>query len=163
LEESVDVFDINTLSEYIMKIKMWLKYFVYIVLILVLLYIRDYIVYQSQSYSKMNFRFNINYIILIAIINMLIGISFGLQYLFNEYKKIGRWKINFPKIILMGIPTFYFSISYFLLYSKNQFINNIIAYPIFRLMHSGSGFITIFQIIFGYIIITSFFKHIKEV
>lgn len=88
-----------------------------------------------------------------------IGLILGLEHLFTEIEKEGKWKINLPRIILIGIPSLYFSLSMFIYYTNNQ----IIDYPIYVLLKGNSSFISVFQLILGYSFITSFYKGKEEV
>jgi hypothetical protein len=128
-----------------------------------MIYLREYIESQIKTYS---IRLSINfYLISIKmLINIGIGIMLGLEHLIKEIRKDGTWKINLPKIVLVGLPSLYFSFSYFLVYSNNlQFKQNIITYPLTKLMIYGTGFVSLFQLILGYVVITSFYKFIKKI
>jgi hypothetical protein len=88
-----------------------------------------------------------------------LGFILGLEYLVNEAKKTGTWKINLPKIVLMGIPSLYFSIYTLILATTINSNIDIIAYPILILINKVSVFFTpIFKLMLGYFITTSFKK-----
>jgi hypothetical protein len=98
------------------------------------------------------------------IIKMGIGFVLGLDYIINENKKEGPWKVNLPKIILMVIPAFYLSISYLAMYRfDGSTIYKILTYPMFIFMQNDSSFIFVSQLIVGYLLITSFYKQSKEI
>jgi hypothetical protein len=75
----------------------------------------------------------------------------GAEYIWKEIKKAGGWKIKYLKLIIMGLPAAYLSFAY-LIYLIPY------LYP-FKFMYSfNSGSFTVFQIILGYSIITSFYR-----
>lgn len=142
-----------------MNIKSWMKYFTYFCIIFCLIYLDNYIL----AYLKEALRINFITIAIIMVINTGIGLLLGLEYLNTEMKKSGSWYINFPKLISMGLPSLYFSLSYFLIYSRNQFVSEVLTYPlIIKFINYNMYFIHIFQIVLGYVIITSFHKDIKK-
>ena len=145
-----------------MKIKSWSKYFVYIILIFVMIYLREYIGSQSRAYWAREFHYNIYIITINVLITVGIGLLLGIDQLINEIKKVGTWKINLPKIIIVGLPSLYFSFSYVLLYSNNYFLHDIISYPSLKLLMYGASYLPLFQLILGYVFITSFYKYVKK-
>ena len=36
----------------------------------------------------------------------LVGMIFGLEKIFGEMNKIGSWKVNLPRLIVVGLPSF---------------------------------------------------------
>jgi len=129
----------------------WLKYFIYILLIVVTVFIGNYF-YQAISKNGNNPYF-INIVLIIFYGG--IGVILGLEQFICIKKKEGRWRINIPKLVLIGIPSLYFSLYLFIYYSN---ILNVISSPIGVLLRSNINFINIFQLILGYTIITSFNK-----
>lgn len=97
------------------------------------------------------------------LINVGIGLLLGLEHLISEIRKDGTLKVNLHKIILMGLPSLYFSLTYFLGYSNNRFVQNILAYPIIKLLTYYSSFVFVFQLILGYDVIRSFYKYSEEI
>lgn len=147
-----------------MKKKSWLKYMVYIFLLAGAIFLKDYISRTYQVDVEENFTPYVVSMGVVIIMNMLIGVLLGLENLMEERKKEGSWKINIPKIVLMLIPSLYFSSTYilsFFLYPMDGFIQKILTYPILIFSTNGSGFIELFQLISGYILITSFYKERK--
>ena len=92
-----------------------------------------------------------------------IGLILGLEHLIQEIKKQGKWVINIPKLVLMGIPSLYFSLSILIYYINSQFVRDILSYPIGILLNNSPNFISVFQLILGYSIITSFYKENEEI
>jgi hypothetical protein len=88
-----------------------------------------------------------------------IGLLLGLEHLICEIRKEGTWIINLPKVVLMVIPSLYFSLAMFIYYNNIT----VLSFSIGVLIEGGSGFIHAFQIILGHSIITSFYKNNKEI
>lgn len=144
-----------------MKIKLWIKYLIYFVIIFLIVFLREYV--AKLFVSKDQFRINYSMIVLSMFLGIVIGLLLGLEHFMNEVSKGGSWKINLPKLILVGVPSFYFSFTNLLIYSDISFLQNVIAYPmIYLINHSSAGIVTLFQPILGYIIITSFHKYNKK-
>lgn len=91
------------------------------------------------------------------IIFIVLGLLLGLERLVAEMRKEGKWGINLPKIIFLGIPSLYFSIGTFIYYyCPIVFVQVTLCYPL-RFFLQGN-FISVFQMILGYTICTSFIK-----
>lgn len=147
-----------------MKKNKWLKYLGYILLIVVLIYLDGHVGYKQKNYQEQTFNLSLSYFVISMIIKIGIGLLLGLEHISNEMKKEGSWKINLPKILLMVIPSLYFSMSYFFMYLYNDnLIYGILTYPASLFMRNGSGYIIIFQLLFGYLFITSFYKQNKDI
>lgn len=87
-----------------------------------------------------------------------LGVLLGLEKIISESKKNGIWKINLPKLIFLGIPSLYFSLGLFLYYSSSSFIRETIAYPLNYFLDNNINVLSLFQVILGYVIISSFIK-----
>lgn len=127
-----------------MKAKEWLKYLVYILVLFWLIFLEWSVIipFLEEGYYRQNVA---SYIYLIpTVINIGIGFILGLEHLLIERKKTGVWKINLPKIILIGIPSLYLSFS--------AFITGKL------LIGGGTTFMVLFQLILGFTIITAFCK-----
>ncbi|MDF2542419.1 MAG: hypothetical protein K0S47_2137 [Herbinix sp.] len=143
-----------------MKIKAVLKYLIYLSVLIILIVLRDYI---ENLYSELYYRFDTQKAFFYEVISVLLGISIGIflgiEQLIKEIGKEGTWKINLPKLILVGLPALYFSLGKILIMSGYQYINEMIAYPLLYLLRYGWGFVALLQVVFGYIVITSFLKY----
>ncbi|HEY5535244.1 MAG TPA: hypothetical protein VIL99_09965 [Ignavibacteria bacterium] len=147
-----------------MKNKSWLKYFFIILIILFIVFTGQHVFDVIEKNAQETFNSN-PYIqnILAIIFYGGIGLMLGLEHLITEIKKEGTWVINIPKLLLMGIPSLYFSL-YVFIYFGSEFVQAILAYPIRILLTttSNQNFISIFPLILGYSIITSFYKKIDR-
>ena len=95
--------------------------------------------YTSMSYNV------IAEMVISAIVFLIFGILIGGTNLISEIKKEGKWKFNIPKFILIGIPSLILSIKILLYF--------IFPFKIYLLINPA-----VFQIILGFVIITSFYK-----
>lgn len=142
-----------------MKIKSCLKYFIYIILVFILVVLKEQ---ADKLFLESYYRYESPPIFYYAVIGLVLGVSIGLflgiEHFIRELGIEGTWIINFPKLIISGLPLFYLSLSNILLFSGIQFIREFIAYPLQYLYRYGTGIVTIMQIILGYVVITSFYK-----
>lgn len=134
----------------------WLLYFIYAVALLGYMIFSNKILISVNEQVQRTFN-SLPLIIWSMIIFVVLGLLLGLERFLLETRKEGHWKINSPKIIFLGVPSLYFSLSIFILSHPMNFIQGILYYPIL-FFSKHTDFISIFQIILGYIIITSFIK-----
>lgn len=147
-----------------MKVKSWFKYLIYITLILFLIVLRDYVgKLVSESYYRFENSSAIYYAVISLILGICIGAFLGLEHLIGECGKEGRWKINLPKLILVGLPSLYVSLTNIYFFSGSVFIMKIIAQPLSYLLKYGLDHVSLFQVIFGFVVITSFFKYNEKI
>ncbi|HEY8892584.1 MAG TPA: hypothetical protein VIM70_20305 [Clostridium sp.] len=146
-----------------MKMKSWLKYLIFIILIFFMIILREYV---EKLYLDSHLRFESAmyfYLVINLLLGVCIGLILGLEHLLSEFRKEGMWKINFPKLILVGIPSLYFSLTNVWFLGKSQFLREIISYPLHYFFRYGSSYISLFQVILGYVVITSFFKYNEKI
>ena len=147
-----------------MKAKSWLKYLGYILLVIAAVFSEGQMELVFQKDLTKNSK--ISYLLFTAyvLLTVVIGIVIGLEHILNEKKKEGDWKINVPKIVLMAIPSLYASLTYYFYFisAKNETVFNIMVNPIIKFFGKTDTFISIFQILLGYFIITSFYKGAKK-
>lgn len=141
-----------------MKVKSWVKYFIYMSLILWVHILIPSVfpsIYQNSGGE-------IKYIsrVMINIIYIIVGILLGLEYFISTLRKEGNWRVNLPKIVCMGIPSLYFCI----IYCFNNYYNRekTFFYPLHAFSRFNEFVISIFPLILGYSIITSFYKYDKK-
>lgn len=146
-----------------MKSKPWFKYLVYLVIILSIIYLDLFVGRQQATYRSQTFNIGLVYSGISMIIRIVIGFILGLEYITNERKKEGEWKINLPRIILIVIPALYFSLTIFFYFIPNEFLLNILMKPAFILFKGDFKYTSIFQILLGYFYITSFYKQTAEI
>lgn len=141
----------------IMKTKLWLKYLIYIVLISFLIFVRSYVGNLFTAYFKREFQYNYFYVVITTLLGVCIGVLLGIEHFIKERRNEGTWNINMPKLILVGLPSLYLSLTNILIYSKIDFFHTL-AYPLLYLLKLGSSYVILFQLILGFVVITSFNK-----
>jgi hypothetical protein len=141
-----------------MKALSWLKYFVYLLLIVLILWVQGVVqtVYQND-YSK---TYQMNYVLYALYVSMpvIVGAVIGLEALIRERAKAGKWKLNLPKLILIVLPSLYAYSFYFIVLLNNETIYNIFIDPFIKFFGNSAAFITILQLLLGYSLITIMHK-----
>ena len=135
--------------------KVYLRYFTYILLIFLYLTCREYAIKKMNHTS---FEDTIHSHVIMLLLNIGVGIILGLERFTKEIKKDGLWKIYWPKVILMTIPLFYFSFAPLLQFLRNETIREALLLPFNSFFQISINFIPILQIMFGYFLITDFYK-----
>ena len=92
-------------------------------------------------------------LILQFILYFIAGMIFGMEKLLSERKKIGRWRIGLTRLILVGVPTFLMGILTILTITFS-FIPELLSLSFVNF----NLFVNFMQMVFGYVIITSFYK-----
>jgi hypothetical protein len=147
-----------------MKIKSWSKYLIYIILICLLIILREYIEKQyTHAYYRLENSAILSYVLISLLLGMCVGLFLGLEHFMKEFRKAGMWKINVPRLIIIGLPSLYFSLTKVWMISGSQLIHEVTTYPLFFLFGLDAGHVTLFQIIVGYVAITSFFKYSENI
>lgn len=138
-----------------MRKKSWFIYVIIIILFCILIFIKEYAIRFLALASKSTFGANNLLLITVSFIfNVVIGLNLGIEYFLEERKKVGTWEINLCKLILMGFPSLFFSLTLYLERINSQFVHN----KLLQFASYGINFIPVFQIIFGYVLITSLYK-----
>lgn len=135
----------------------WLSYFLYsVILISYIFFSNKMLVIQAEQRSN-TFEF-LPYLLWSTVIFVVLGALLGLEKFILERRKEGHWEVNLPKAIFLGIPLLYLAFGFFLNYCPLEFVNQTLTYPLRFFLMSDSNFLAIFQIIFGYVVVTSFDK-----
>jgi len=137
------------------KKQSWLWYFIYAVVFLCYIIFSSKLLVYLQSLTARTFKLYTSWSIVIFVV---LGLLLGLEKLLSETRKEGKWKVNLPKILFLGIPSLYFSMSLFFYISHIDFFDYLIPMCI---QSNISSFMPIFQVILGFTLITSFVK-VKE-
>ena len=134
----------------------------YAIFLLVIIFALSAIDVQLKEHAKNTFQMY-PHVISMVCIYPLIGMLFGTSHIFNERKKRGNWKINLGRILVIGIPTFIFAYYTILIFSFDAPLH-FLAIPssfIEKVMIREST-MHLFQILFGYTVMTSFYKEEKR-
>jgi uncharacterized membrane protein YhaH (DUF805 family) len=137
--------------------KYWLLYFIYAVVLVCYMIFSDEILENIIKQSQRTFNM-LPYMIWSSVAFVILGLLLGLEKILLERKKEGKWKVNLPKVLFLGIPSLYFSISMFISLCPIDFIRQILSYPISVLLKSDMNFVKAFQVVLGFTISTSFVK-----
>lgn len=113
-----------------MKLKDWIMHLIYSVLILFIILLKGYVGDLLSANFKQEFRVNYFYLLLSILVGICLGLVLGIEHLIRETRKAGKWRINLPKLLLIGFPSLYCSLSLVFFYSGVDFLQNIIAYPL---------------------------------
>ena len=133
--------------------KKHVKYIAYLIIILV------FLTFYNNIYGKFLIEeekspfipvFSIEFFITL-IFDVLLGAFFGLERFISNLKSLGKWKINLTKLLIIGIPTAFLSVTYF----NFLIINTLNLYYMQLLSPSREAF---FRLLLGYTIISSFYK-----
>ncbi|MBL4931220.1 hypothetical protein [Clostridium paridis] len=140
-----------------MKKKSWLMYLIYALIFACYILFSSKLFISLDKESKVTFNV-IPILIWSSVLFIGLGVLLGVERFLLEIRKEGRLRVNLPKFIFLGLPSLYFSLGLFLAYSPINFFKQTFTYPILRLLLIKSDFLAIFQIIFGYVLITSIVK-----
>lgn len=148
-----------------MKFKSWLRYLAHFIFILGLIFLASFVEYKLKYLMSTTYKYDPFLPAIITLIFIILGASLGLEHLVRETKKEGRWIINLPKLILLGVPSLYLGLSLIAFYSGVPFLGTL-YYPVAFLSSLTFGnvlqFSPVIQVLLGYFVITSFYKQSQE-
>lgn len=139
------------------KIKSWIKYLIIISCIITAIFLANHIIFVMKKTILTTYTGLFQYNGIMLLFYGAIGLFFGLEHLIREWKSKGTWALDIPRLVLIGIPSLYFSMGFFIFYSRLINLSFLIQ-PLKILMYNSTLYIGIFQMVFGYTIITSFYK-----
>ena len=133
----------------------YIRYILYFAVILFLLVIGGK---MTANYYNDLVDFNELSFIRQTLINLLsyggVGIVLGMESLIKENRKDGKWRFNYKKMIVIGIPALVLSLpmiwGIIIIICLNGKVNDNVM--------TIYNFMTIFNVIFGYILITSIYR-----
>ena len=141
-----------------MKKASWLKYLILILLIIGFLVLDKYIYYKAFStldiapISFLAFPF-------LTLLNIAIGVLIGLEPLFKEAKKEGRWKFNWLRALILLLPTLYLIIVFTgIIYGRIYCRPLLFLLYEHHLTNTAMDVLSIIRLLFGYWLITSSYK-----
>lgn len=130
------------------SLKESLKYFIYTIGFLILLIIISQINLQFERIYQETFKIYPWHVFAI-LMYMLIGIYLGILNFIKVLNKKGKWRINFNKLLFIGLPMLYITFYHYFPFS----------YPIPSLLIHTNTLFRFGIIIFGYILIDSLYKN----
>lgn len=141
------------------KFKRFLLYFLLTIIILVFLYlgIRYEVTLRIQTGKNYN---PAKYYLFSALFPILFGIILALPNLIREYKKLGKWSIDWIKLLAIGVPNLLLNLSLILIaYTPIRKSGYFSTYnPFTEVMVVDKTVISLCGIVFGFILISSFNK-----
>lgn len=141
----------------------WLRYFIYAILIFIIAYVGNNSLNNILNEQQHTFVFRphlINFVMLLTYGG--VGVVLGVETLFAEIKKQGKWKFNIPKLIFFGLPSVVFSFILDFYIFANGFSNFPILGDLIMALYSDRICVAIAQLILGYTLITCLYKEIEE-
>ncbi len=143
-----------------MKIKSWVKYFISILLILILIFCASNvfrIIYEleGRTYQPHIWQRTAAAIFFYGGIGVILGFS----HLAVEVNKKGIWKANWPKLIMFGIPSLFYSFTLAIGTYGGSFFGSMSHILVYRLFNNYWDVTYLFPLILGHTIITGFYKH----
>jgi len=126
-----------------------LTYIMYILVLLGALAVASWAMFMIKLWVGRNFTPIPGYIGY-SVICILIGFLLGLEHIVKEFRKGGNWSVNVIRLIIMGVPSGVFAFYLALVFTIQ------IRLPSFLLYHNL--FFEVSGIIFGYTLMTSFYK-----
>lgn len=109
-----------------------------------------YVDFRLQLFAEQDYRV-LKWLMIRQFLYIPVGVALALPYFLQTFKKNGDWKVDYKKIIFFGIPSLYFT-----LYFGLHFLSPISVFPMFII--SRIGLYKLGGTIFGYVLVTSFFK-----
>jgi hypothetical protein len=144
-----------------MKIKPWGQSFLKIISILALIYGANSIYRIIDLHEGLTYILQVwNRTAIALIFYGGIGLILGLNHFTVEMKKKGVWKADWPKLIMLGVPSLFYAFSFAIsVYGGPVFgpIPYILAKPL--IIDNHRGIICLFSLILGHTIITGFYKY----
>jgi hypothetical protein len=108
----------------------------------------------------------LNVMLLYFVLCFFLGVLLGIEYFIKKYIQKGKWKIDRTRLIIIGTPLLFLSVSFLLISPYGFFPNVIFTHTVIFLLIDNKIFIdkilSFSQIILGYIFITSFYKDNNE-
>ena len=139
-------------------------YLVYIAITIGFIYIGSYILENIFNHYENQYPFQLQLFLikdaLFSVYLILLGAILGLQHIYNEKRKAGKWRLNSKKLFILGLPMFILSLMIHIYYVGYARVFKI--FDIFYRSQYLNVYTTIFKLILGYIIVTSFYKSSQE-
>lgn len=112
--------------------------------------------FYSANFEPYEMDLSLNHVVLV-IVNILVGMLFGIELFLSNFKKSGKWKIDYKRLLILGLPLLILSCSYFVFLLFTEVIEPQISGSVLSLYPEGRDIF--YRAAFGYILITSFYKN----
>lgn len=96
-----------------MKHNTWVKNLIYLLLIVTLFLVGTILLSKINEAAQRTYTLNINLVTLVTILFFGgIGLVLGFDNFITQLRLNGNWKFDMAKLVIVGIPSFIFSIHY---------------------------------------------------
>ena len=140
-----------------MKATAWLKYFVYLLIIIGVMWLQGFA--STKFQTSLSATYKVDYVLfsVMILLPILIGVVIGMDTFLSERAKVGRWKLNLPKLVFFIIPSLIVVSFYYFMVSSEKIYNSVI-FPIIKFFGNADLFMVLFTVIFGYALMTIVYK-----
>ncbi|MBZ4645459.1 MAG: hypothetical protein PWR27_1405 [Petroclostridium sp.] len=129
------------------------KSIIYLLILLVYIYSTQWLLKYFHNIKGKTF-IHFPYFYSSIIISILFGMIINIDYIVNEIKKQGKWKVNLEKLVLVGIPSLFL-----IFYETIYYLMDFSFLPSFlKLILYSESFEIFTSILLGHILITSIYK-----
>lgn len=144
--------------------KRFALYLLFTIAALVLLFWGAKYQVELKIFGTKNFN-HLPYYFFSALFPILFGLALAIPNLFQEFHKIGKWEIDWVKLLAIGVPALLLNLSLVLMVTTPmEFIDYLAPlYPLFfEVMIMDNIIITFSGTIFGYMLISSLSKEVMN-
>ncbi|EQF26276.1 putative membrane protein [Clostridioides difficile CD160] len=134
-----------------------LRYFLFLIILLLMYFLAVKLNFDYYQQIHTSFTQDFKKFVFINLISSGgIGLLLGVELFINEYKKSGNWYLDIPRLVIICIPSFFLALMPMLIFIFP--VGNIPIIGSFIMLDRIPLNITIFNILLGYFLITSFRK-----
>lgn len=105
--------------------------------------------YQARTYRSRGA------IYFYPLMSMFMGTLLGIEYWYNQRKRLGKWRLRIERLIFLGVPSFFLTFYYLLIFEI--FKHRILPESLHTILVNNRPYV-VGGIFLGYILITSFKK-----
>ncbi|OEF97591.1 hypothetical protein [Desulfuribacillus alkaliarsenatis] len=136
-------------------------FFLYTIFMIVLYYIGQRIILNSNFHFQSTFEFK-PVMIARTIVPIVLGLFLALPKFICEWRRVGKWKYDWVKLLAIGIPTLYIALMPVFTFTSVKYF-----YPVIPILGSVSVALqtmpySVAGYAFGYILIASLYKTSDE-
>ncbi|WP_078381671.1 hypothetical protein [Sutcliffiella halmapala] len=131
--------------------KRFLQYFIWTVIIGIVLYVGNRIQLSLEVLSQTTYEIR-PFLFFMIFFPIFVGMLLRLPMLIKEMKAEKKWKINWPKLIAIGFPLLYITVSQLLIFTS---FGNFLPFSRGVSLLLGSNITVMTGLVFGYILLDS--------
>ncbi|BAE86166.1 hypothetical protein AT727_17740 [Desulfitobacterium hafniense] len=139
-----------------MALRKYIEYIGFLVIFIVLLIASNGLNQYMKALTDSTFNYALNIPVQI-ISSFIFGVFIGSLHFINEYKKVGSWKVNKERLLVLGLPLFITLVIVNSHYLGITWPQLIVSFSFFLLVVNGIKYVAIFL---GYVVISSFTKKV---